>query len=344
MDASFEIIKEIKPAYTRPSKGQEPELMERVEIAIVAGGWQILIPRNVYKPGDEVFYIRPDAMITNRAVWMSDEQKKYLGGRGRVKSIMLRGNVSEGMIINVSDLPDNIDRNAEDLCERLGIAHYEPPVSQDLSCKKNCLPTGIEKSDEENYQNLPEEDLHIGETVLVTKKMDGQSCTVYYNPKTDDFAICSRSMQLKLDKSNNFTNATRHMEHMMKCLASFYDEPIALRGEVCGQGIQNHKCNPDCKGPATFFLYGVRFPERVDRDERMGRYGTDCHFLKVNEVIKEMGFQPLPTVEILGEEVVSMEMLDSYRAKPASFGEGVVLNGSSFSYKAKSSEYYAKMK
>lgn len=344
MDASFETIKEIRPAYTHPGVGLEPELMERVEIAIVANGWQVIVQKGAHKPGDEVFYIRPDARITNRATWASEETRRYLGAGGRVKTIMIWGNVSEGMILPASALPADVKEHTDDLCEYLGIDHWEPPIPQDMSILICCLPDGIDKSDEEDFQNLSDEDLHLGEDVLVTRKMDGTSCTVYYNPKTDYLAVCSRTMQLKLDCVNNFTAATAPLLPIVKELALHYGETVALRGEVCGAGIQNNKVNKDSTGPATFFMYGTRFPDREDRDEKFGRWGKDTHFLKVNEKVTELGFAPILTVDILGVATVTKEMLEHYVSAPASDGEGVVFNGRSFSYKDKSSEYYSKVK
>lgn len=273
MDASFETIKEIRPAYTHPGGGLEPELMERVEIAIVANGWQVIVQKGAHKPGDEVFYIRPDARITNRAAWATEETRRYLGAGGRVKTIMIWGNVSDGMILPASALPADVKEHTDDLCEYLGIDHWEPPIPQDMSILICCLPDGIDKSDEENFQNLSDEDLHLGEEVLVTRKMDGTSCTVYYNPKTDYLAVCSRTMQLKLDCVNNFTAATAPLLPIVKELAHHYGETVAIRGEICGAGIQSNKVNKDSKGPATFFMYGTRFPDREDRDEKFGRWG-----------------------------------------------------------------------
>lgn len=344
MDASFETIKEIHPAYTHPGGGLEPELMERVEIAIVANGWQVLVQKGAHKPGDEVFYIRPDARITDRATWASEDTRKYLGPGGRVKTIRIQGNLSEGMILPLSALPADVKDHMDNLCDYLGIDHWEPPIPQDMSILVCCLPEGIDKSDEENFQNLSDADLHLGEDVLVTRKMDGASCTVYYNPKTDYLAVCTRTMQLKLDSVNNFTAATAPLLPIVKELAHHYGETVALRGEVCGAGIQHSKINRDSKGPATFFMYGTRFPDREDRDEKFGRWGKDTHFLKVNEKVTELGFAPILTVDILGAATITREMLEHYVNAPASEGEGVVFNGRSFSYKDKSSDYYSKMK
>jgi hypothetical protein len=91
-------------------------------------------------------------------------------------------------------------------------------------------------------------------------------------------------------------------------------------------------------------MYGVRFPESDDDRKRKGRYKSGWHFLDVNEKLRKLGLAPIPTVPVIGEAVVTKEFLFELSAKPVSEGEGKVLNGECWSYKAKSDDYCAKMK
>lgn len=345
IDASYVKVTAIEPAYTHPGGGKEPELMERLEQATVGGGWKIMVPKGIYKPGQDVFYIRPDAVITKRAAWATEETRRYLGKGGRVKSIRIQGNMSEGMIVSDDVLPADTKEHLDDVCEYLGIAHYTPPVPTDLSAKCCFLPPNVVKSDEENFQNLSDEDKHYGEPVLITRKMDGSSCTIYANAVTGETAVCSRSMQLKLECSNNFTKAGVPLIDAAMFLSKHYGEPVALRGEVCGQGIQSFGVNKDSRGEPQFFMYGVHFPDNCDPDIRKGRWGSGRHFTDINEVLKENGKQPIQTVPILGElPAITEEYLQSVVAWEPIRGEGIVVNGKTFSYKAKSAAYYAKIK
>lgn len=331
-DASFEQI----------AKVTEVDELAKLDIVSVKG-WEVLAPKGKYKVGDKVFYIRPDATITRDAVWATEDIRRYLGAKGRVKTIRIRGFWSHGMLVDIDQLPEGATtHDPETLCDWLGIAHYTEPVPQNLACLHNYLPPCIDKSDEENFQNLTPEEQHIGETVLKTLKKDGSSCTIYYDPHQDVFAVCSRNMWLKPECSNNYTEATKPYWERIKRLAVHLDTVVAIRGEVCGNGINSSKTNKDARDALGFFMYGTRFPEYRGMNVAMGRWGSGMHFLDVNNMLEDLGLGRIPTVPILGEDIVSEELFDRYKNAPAEEGEGIVLNGRSFSYKIKSDNYDTK--
>lgn len=246
-----------------------------------------------------------------------------------------------------ADWNDHFDELIELINERLdvllGITHYVAPIPQDFNALREGLPIGVEKSDETNYQALTDEELHLGEEVLVTRKMDGSSGTIYYNPHTEEFGVYSRSLELKTECVNNYTVAMLPLKDAIFALGKHYNEPIALRGEVCGMGIQSKSINPNCKGTPTFFIYGVRFPENENETVRMGYWKSGRHFVDVVQQANELGFKNLKTVACLGNAVITKEQLQKWADAPAKDGEGVVVNGTSFSYKIRSAEYDAKM-
>lgn len=332
---------------------------DALELAYVKN-WQCVVKKGVFQKGDEVVYIVPDALIDKEQPW-AEGFIKYLGSGGRVKTVKLRNQMSCGILISVNDpIFEGIDLHAENLADRLGIGHWSAPPPKDLSALRSCLPAGVEKSDEENWQSLEEEDLHIGEPCLVTKKMDGSSAVIYYNPQDDNLEICSRSLSLKLECHNNYTAALLPYADTVKFLALYTNGPVAIRGEVCGVGINGNKANKDAKGQLGFYMYGTRFPNAETQEERMGRWGQVTHFLRVNEFLADVianketyrgvygdlvdRIKVFKTVPIIEESVVSIELLQKYRDMDKDFGEGVVLNGHTFSYKSKSDDYYASMK
>jgi RNA ligase (TIGR02306 family) len=260
--------------------------------------------------------------------------------------------MSRGLVVSLKELEQELAgvdlENSVAVCEALGITHYERPCkAQDA---KGNLPPGIEKSDEENWQAMKEHELHLGETALITHKVDGSSAVLYYDPHQDKLEFCSRSLTLKTlndmgqPLENNYIKALSPYIPHVKALAKNLGEIVAIRGEIYGNGINGHKVNQDAKQPLGFAMYGVRFPESNDDRKRKGRYKSGWHFLDVNEKLGKLGFAPIPTVPVIGEAVVTKELLFELSAKPMSEGEGKVLNGESWSYKAKSDDYCAKMK
>lgn len=324
---------------------------ERLDLAYIRK-WQCVVPKDSIKRDETVLYIQPDAMLNEaaRESWAAG-LVRYLGKNGRVKIVRLRDMISNGIIVKLNDIKNelkDVDYNSispTQLCSILGIEHYQAPVPADLSAKCSGLPLGIEKSDEENFQNLSEEELHLGEEVLVTKKMDGSSAVLYYNPSTDDLEMCSRSMTLKIKCHNNYTDALSPHVDKVKALAKHLGTTVAIRGEVCGNNVNANKANMDAKKPLGFYMYGVRLPELSNEEERMGRWGSKYHFTKINEILtNELHLGKIPTVPVLGTVVLSMDQLTAWEQAPASEGEGVVVNGKTFTYKAKSADYYAKLK
>ena len=219
------------------------------------------------------------------------------------------------------------------------------------------LEFGLGKTDEENYENLPEEDLHLGANCLVTKKLDVTSCTVICEPD-GHYSVASRGMTFnvaemaKSGRENIYTQFTKEVVKAGLRYASETGWTIALRGEICCRAVQNMNVNKD-RGLNGFYLFRTEFPEVPDRFGSKGCYGTDFHFLKISEKFREWGFD-VRTVPVVEKDVeVTRDLLRKYNEEPASFGEGVVVNvdcrgqmdspSCVWSYKSKSREYLLKV-
>lgn len=306
---------------------------------------------------------------------------KYLGGNGRVKTTKLRGKVSMGILLkpetvlghkNFSDLDAFLDgemnkkildhETGASFLERMfGVVHYVAPLGNmgEMDVKFCGLPEGLQKTDEENFENLPEEDLHLGEICLVTKKLDGTSCTVTCYPDERGYEISSRGMTFNVKRmeengtENVYTKYTKEVVKAGLAWAKKYNKTIALRGEICCQSVQRSSYNQSCL-LNDFFLYGIVLPDEENWFVKNGIYGTETHFLKIADELTELGFN-VKTVPILETDVViTKELLKKYNDLPWSAGEGMVvnvkcnptipLNSFVWHYKSKSREYLMKMK
>ena len=280
---------------------------------------------------------------------------KYLGTGGRVRTVKLRSRTSMGILLKMEDAcsspncrfyvgEDNIDEiNAKIsdpdtgekfLKDNFGVGHWTAPVGNvgTLDVLHQGLDFGLQKSDEENWENIPEEDLHLGSYGIVTKKLDGTSCTVVCQPN-GDYSVASRSQTFNVRRmaeegtENIYTKFTKNAVKAGLWYAKTFGRVIAIRGEICCEAVQNFGINKDRK-LNNFFIYGCEFPEEENWFLKHGIYGTENHFLKVVERFREAGFD-LETVPVLedGKEVVlTRELLASYNEKPAEWGEGVVVN------------------
>jgi RNA ligase (TIGR02306 family) len=325
---------------------------DRLQIAVVSG-WHCIIGKDTIKPGDRVLYIAPDAQIVNPDEEWCSSFRSYLGKNGRVKTAKLRGVYSEGIVIENPDIIDMIDGSEEKY-----IKHFEMPIPPQLAGQMRAfgLPYHLPKTDQENVQNLnPSE--YLGKNYFITRKMDGSSCTVTYEPSTGETHICSRRVDFKLDsddnKSNVFIVAATPLVEWLKTKTNPTDEGLfIIRGEVCGQNINANKANKDCVGEPTLNIFEFRY--YTDRNN-LSDYTSSIYYnseLIAATNTAESKFKVVPLVRI--QYNLTQDIVEEYLNAPASDGEGVVLweftddkinypklTGKSF--KIKSKDYDAKL-
>lgn len=157
-------------------------------------------------------FICPDAKLPNNKVW-AEPFLNYTGKENRVRTVKLRGEYSNGIFVKLKDLASEYSIHDEDLildikpeqvAIDLGIGHYSPPLPNDLAVAFPNLPLNLTKTDEENWENIPEHQLLLGQKALVTRKMDGCSAT-YILTAGGEFYCCGRRFTYKNDCFNRYT-------------------------------------------------------------------------------------------------------------------------------------------
>lgn len=251
--ATIQKIKDILPI----------EGADSIELAIV-NGWKVVVAKNVgHKVGDYVIYCEIDSFLPIKEEFeflRKTSYKKMSDGKEgfRLKTIKLRGQVSQGLIIPINVLMNYNNfvlefEEGTDVSEILGIVKYEPPVPAELSGKvKGLFPSFIPKTDEERIQNLSgeiekwKEDYKDG--FYVSEKLDGSSATFYY--RNGEFGVCSRNLELLETEENTFWKVARAMDLENKMKSLEYN--VSFQGELIGEGIQG---NPyKIKGQKVFFF------------------------------------------------------------------------------------------
>lgn len=102
------------------------ENADKICIAIV-DGWQCIVKKDEFKIGDEVIYIEIDSIVPER------EEFEFLRKRNfRVRTIKLRGYVSQGLVLPLSFLPDKKYNLDDDVTDILGITKYDPERQEEL--------------------------------------------------------------------------------------------------------------------------------------------------------------------------------------------------------------------
>ncbi len=255
--ASVRIISNLSPI----------EGADKIELATV-DGWKVVVAKDVgHKVGDHVIYCEIDSFLPIKEEFeflrKSSYKKMSNGDEGfRLKTIKLRGQISQGLILPMSIFGDFGWTAYEglDVTERLGIVKYEPPIPAELAGKvKGQFPSFIPKTDEERIQNFTKEygewGLQSKHQFYVTEKLDGSSSTFFI--KDGEFGVCSRNLELLETEGNTFWKVARELdlENKMKSLG----KNVAIQGELIGEGIQG---NPyKIKGQTVKFYTGFDIDE-----------------------------------------------------------------------------------
>jgi RNA ligase (TIGR02306 family) len=239
---------------------------DAIECATVLG-WHVVVKKGEYKVGDRVVYIEIDSLLPERPEFeflrpsykpaiVNAAGETLLRAGFRVRTVKLRGQVSQGICFPLSILPDVLGENENsialtsmvdvgtDVTDVLGIVKYEIP--EELGGVRlpglNAFPSGIPKTDETRVQNLGGL-LHAcrGKQFVRTEKLDGSSFTAFVHG--EEFGVCSRNLKLDPnDTTHHFCALAAKLDiaAKMRALQSVLGD-FAIQGEVCGPGIQKNK-------------------------------------------------------------------------------------------------------
>lgn len=178
---------------------------DMIETATV-DGWKVVVKKGEFQVNSPIIYFEIDSWIPhNIAPFLSKgnpprEYNNILGER--LKTIKLKGQISQGLILPISILNRADFKLGDDVSEELNIHKYEPPIPAQLAgiCKST-RPSFVPKTDQERTQNIFN-DIDFSVTWEVSEKMEGSSMSVYYND--GEFGVTSRNIDLLETDHNTF--------------------------------------------------------------------------------------------------------------------------------------------
>jgi RNA ligase (TIGR02306 family) len=220
-------------------------------------GWWVVVKKGDHQPGDRLVYCEIDSLLPERpefeflrASSFKPAQTDAIGDvilspGFRIKTVRLRGQVSQGICFPLSILPPGAPtEEGADVTDLLGILKWEPPLPVGMGGRvKGQFPGFLPKTDETRVQILEAVlDRNRGKAFYVTEKLDGTSFTAYI--REGDFGICSRNLWMdEADESNVLVRVTKGLRLEEKLIAARerlgFD--LAIQAEVIGPGIQKNK-------------------------------------------------------------------------------------------------------
>lgn len=288
--ASIRRIAEIKPI----------EGADAIE-AVRVDGWWCVTKKNEFKVNDMCVYfevdsflpVRPEFEFLRKACFRST---KHLGDGFRLKTIKLRGQISQGLVLPIGTFQfpwfSHVNvKEGHDLTEELGVQKWEAPLSPQLAgVAKGNFPSFIRKTDQERIQNCYSDlvKTHKDAMFEATLKLDGSSMTVYFND--GQFGVCSRNLELKETEDNTFWKVARKLN--LEAAMRSYGKNIALQGELMGPGIQgNREGLPD----HDFYLFDVW---NIDEMQYMSPMETDDVCSDLEDLGAKMSKVPFLGVDV----------------------------------------------
>lgn len=242
---------------------------DKIECATIKD-WKVVIEKDRYKIDELVIYFEIDSLLpvdnlafdflakASKPKNAIIDDKEQIGYGYRVRTIKLRGQISQGLILPISLFPDiankiktdsTLYKVGTDVTEELGIVKYEKPIPANLAgVIKGSFPNFIPKTDEERVQNLGDVVNNIqGESFYISEKLDGSSVTIY--KKDNILGVCSRNLELLDTPENTLWEIARKYN-----LSEILPDGYSIQGEIMGEDIQK---NPLLLKGHELFIYNV---------------------------------------------------------------------------------------
>lgn len=175
---------------------------------VTIGGWKCVAKKGEFQRGQLCVYFEVDSILPSndaRYAFLAASFKDVPTESGttvnghRLKTIKLRGQISQGLALPLSLYPEVSNPTVDDdLTALLKIEKYELLSSNGSTAgrgRTRSFPAFIIKSDQERCQNISKQIFaDMDKQYEVTQKLDGQSATYYY--RDGIVGLCSRNMHL----------------------------------------------------------------------------------------------------------------------------------------------------
>jgi len=259
---------------------------DAIEVATV-GGWKSVVKKGEFEVGQTIIYCEIDSFLPIREEFEFLRPSSYLkledGTEGfRLRTVKLRGQVSQGLIIPLNSLvkagyefdlvsvipadgkEDHADdyttynlkvpapdyvlplKMGTDVTELLGITKYEKPIPKELEGRiHGYMDSRIKKTNEERIQNLTDDYEELKKYAYVeSEKLDGESFTAFV--LENRFGVCTRELDLIIPEeySDDLPNHLKYsLKNNMEEKVRSLGKNVAFQGELIGPGISKNKYN-----------------------------------------------------------------------------------------------------
>lgn len=268
--------------------------------------WWVVTQKENFKIGDFCVYFEIDSLLpsdNNAFSFLSSGNKEktvLIDGKEhkgyRLRTIRLRGQISQGLVLPISDRTlfptknwaDTV-KEGDDVTDILNVVKYEEPIPANLAGKiKGKFPGFLRKTDEERVQNLGDLIENLKKDTIhyyISEKLDGSSSTFY--KKDGELGVCSRNLELLETDDNTLWKIANILD-----LKNKLPEGFAIQGELIGPGIQK---NPLKRSEIELYVFNVY------------RFLDENRYLNYNELKEFCEKYGLNIVPIINEDITIEE-------------------------------------
>lgn len=237
--------------------------------------YQFVTQKDLYTDDQLVVYFPIDSLLPENLIERFGLTGKLSGpNKNRVKSIKLRGEISQGFVSSVDNLKDILGEVnlLDDVTEKLGVEKYEAPIGMSGGVpgksRVSTLPTSVPYYDIEGCERYKHIVEYLKEKpVLITEKLEGSNfaCGIdnrliensLYKDQGGKFVVSRRQTILPIFeedgtikdedlhpfwkvayKQNFFTLIDDIIDYNITNEENIYQ--VVLRGEIIGPGIQGN--------------------------------------------------------------------------------------------------------
>lgn len=219
---------------------------DRLELCKVGDiDYQMVVPKGRFEVGDRVAYFPLDSVLPLDVLQAIGLEGK-LGGkaRNRVKTVKLRGQVSQGLVAGLLEVVASM-KEGTDLTTALGVTKWSPEeVQGGTNMVMFPLPPQVCVYDIENaerYTKAWEELVNGVDSLFVMEKLEGTNfCAVLdHNNK---FSVCSRRHTVEEDDNVYWRMAKKYnlFDKMLSLKSMGGVHCISVHGEIIGPKVQGN--------------------------------------------------------------------------------------------------------
>lgn len=302
---------------------------DALEIAQIRD-YQAVVAKGIHTDGNLIAYIPEAAVVPEWLITKMNLTGRLAGSKhNRVKAVMLRSVLSQGLVFPLSKIDDKwflvndttqLEVKEGDVVTTfLGIEKYVPEIPTHMSGEVYNAFGKTLKFDIENIKNYPNV-IKEGEEIVVTEKTHGTfACMgVYPNEKEFECIITSKGnsekgLAFKDNEVNTknvymqmFKSDPKYKDTLISLSWNYLNQPIYMLGEIFGNGIQDLTYGSKNKQFRVFDIYVGQPGQGRYLDPEVVHYLCNKHNIQVMPVLYSGPFSKEKIMEVTsGKETIS---------------------------------------